>query len=198
MIKRIIISLLGIIITGLAVSIIKIANFGTDPYQCLTFGLNNIFENYSYAVVSLVLNLLLMLTTLIFDKKYIGLATIINVFLLGYVIKFFIQIFSFLPIDSIYLRSVYFLLAYILLCFGNSLYISVNLGVSSYDAQALMLSEKLNLPFKYIRILTDIICVFLGYIFGATVGIGTLITALAMGPLIHHFNAFLKKRLQIM
>jgi uncharacterized membrane protein YczE len=65
------------------------------------------------------------------------------------------------------------------------------MGVSTYDAVALLLSEKKVAKFKYCRIGTDLICTLVGFLLGAVVGIGTMVTAFFMGPLItffkHHF-----------
>lgn len=61
--------------------------------------------------------------------------------------------------------------------------------MSAYDAIALISADKYrSLPFKYHRVITDGFCVTIGLIFGATVGIGTLITAFFMGPMIQWFN----------
>lgn len=79
-------------------------------------------------------------------------------------------------------------------------YITADLGVSTYDAVALVLSNKYKIgKFKYIRIFTDIVCIIIGialYLFGGGkiveiptfVGVGTIITAFFMGPLIECFN----------
>lgn len=62
---------------------------------------------------------------------------------------------------------------------GTSLYFVADLGVSSYDAVALTISEKCKrIPFQYCRITTDILCV---------------ITAFMMGPVIQWFNVHLSE-----
>ena len=71
------------------------------------------------------------------------------------------------------------------------------LGVSTYDAVSLIWSEKQNrLRFPYCRIICDCVCVLLGALLcraggvkqSGVVGIGTVITAFFMGPLIAFFN----------
>ncbi len=74
------------------------------------------------------------------------------------------------------------------MCFGSSLYFTGDLGVSAYDAVALILSEKKVARFQFCRIGSDFICTILGYLLGATAGIGTIITAFFMGPIIIAFN----------
>jgi uncharacterized membrane protein YczE len=75
------------------------------------------------------------------------------------------------------------------MCFASALYFTADMGVSTYDAIAITISErKSKWKFKYIRITTDLICVLIGWSLGATVGIGTIVTAFFMGPLISFFN----------
>ena len=58
----------------------------------------------------------------------------------------------------------------------------------TYDAYALILGDKKVAPFQYCRIGTDVLCVLVGMLCGAWPGIGTLITAFFMGPIIVWFN----------
>ena len=44
------------------------------------------------------------------------------------------------------------------------------------------------IPFKVIRIISDLICVLIGFLLGVVPGIGTVVTALFMGPLITFFR----------
>lgn len=78
--------------------------------------------------------------------------------------------------------------AVVILCFASAMYFTADLGVSTYDAVALILEERKVGKFKYLRITTDCICVAIGFVLGAIVGVGTLITAFFMGPLIDFFN----------
>lgn len=86
------------------------------------------------------------------------------------------------------------------MCFGSAFYMTANLGVSTYDAVAITMTEKWKLgKFKVLRVISDLICVILGctifVIAGGEfkqiptiAGIGTIITAFFMGPLIDFFN----------
>ncbi|MBQ1467540.1 MAG: hypothetical protein IIZ27_03605, partial [Solobacterium sp.] len=79
--------------------------------------------------------------------------------------------------------------AIIVICLSSALYMTSNLGVSTYDAMALIISEKYpKCPFRLVRIATDILCVIIGVLFGGVSGIATIITAFFMGPLISWFN----------
>ena len=91
------------------------------------------------------------------------------------------------------------------MCIGSALYMTAALGVSTYDSVAITMADKWRWGrFQYIRIATDLGCVLLGiaaFLIGggrpsgifANVGIGTIITAFFMGPLIEYFNVHIAR-----
>ena len=97
-------------------------------------------------------------------------------------------------------RVICLVIGIVVMCFGSALYMTADLGVSTYDAVAIALAGKWKIaPFQYCRISTDLVCVLSGVIifligggtFGAIptiAGVGTIITAFFMGPLIELFN----------
>ena len=107
---------------------------------------------------------------------------------------------SVFPAPSLLLRAVFLAVGIVVLCFGSSLYMTADLGVSTYDAIAIVLSRKWKLgKFQYCRIGADLACVLSGcgifLLAGGSfrsiptiAGIGTIITAFFMGPLIQYFN----------
>ena len=142
----------------------------------------------------------MLLFALIFDRRKINIATFVNLFLLGYVVQYaYALLQSLFPAPSLLLRTGCFLFGVITLCMASSLYITADLGVSTYDAVALILADRSStIPFKYIRIITDLCCVLLGVALylssGGTLpgvpafaGIGTVVTAFFMGLLISFF-----------
>ena len=122
--------------------------------------------------------------SLIMDRHKIGLATFINLFLLGYVVEFSqAQCARLFPTPGVGVRAILFLVGLVILCLSSALYFTADLGVSTYDAVALVWSERQSrIPFQFCRIITDSVCVF------GSVGIGTVVTAFFMGPLIAFFN----------
>ena len=109
--------------------------------------------------------------------------------LTGYVVEFSEWVLGLTGIEmTLTVRIIYLIIGVVLMCFASSLYITSSLGVSSYDAQALMIADTGKLQFRFARIGTDLVCVTAGWLLKATIGVGTLVTALFMGPLIDFFN----------
>lgn len=193
-------SIIGVMIGAVSVGFFKLAAFGVDPFQSFMSGINQMIP-INFGTLYVIVNAVLLLFALKFDRHYIGIATFINLFLLGYVVQFsYDTLLTIFPAASIMVRTCSFIFGFIALCFGCSVYITADLGVSTYDAIALIMANKWKVgKFKYIRITTDIVCVALGialFLFGggkmaaipAFVGIGTILTAFFMGPLIDFFN----------
>lgn len=193
-------SVLGVVIGGLSVGMFKHAAFGVDPFQALMSGLDAVIP-IRFGTLYVIVNLLLLVFSLIADRHKIGLATCINLFLLGYVVEFSqAQCARLFPAPGIMARLLLLLAGIVILSLSSALYFTADLGVSTYDAVALVWSERqTRLPFQLCRVVTDSVCVIAGIIlcllsgmgpaqiFGA-VGIGTVITAFCMGPLIAFFN----------
>lgn len=198
--KRILMSIVGVMITAVSIGAFKLAAFGVDPFQSFMSGIDKLIP-VKFGTLYVIVNAVLLLFALIFDHHYIGIGTFINLFFLGYIVQFsfsFLQ--SIFPDASIAVRIVSFLLGFLFLCFGSSLYMTADLGVSTYDAIALVCANKWKLgKFRYVRICTDIMCIIFGicmFLLGSGapaeiasfVGIGTIATAFCMGPLIDFFN----------
>ncbi len=198
--RRIGMSLFGVIICAISVGIFKIAALGVDPFQSLMSGLDALIP-IPFGTLYVIVNVVLLLFALIFDRHYIGIATFINLFLLGYITQFtydFLQTVIVAP--TLLFRACCLLVGIVIICFGSAFYMTADLGVSTYDAVSLIISNTWKIgKFKYVRICTDLVCVALGVGIFLTAGgkpsaiptiagIGTVITAFFMGPLIAFFN----------
>ena len=198
--RRIFMSLFGVIICAISVGIFKIAALGVDPFQSLMSGLDKLIP-ISFGTLYVIVNLVLLSFSSIVDRHNIGIATFINLFLLGYITEFtysFLQTIFINP--SMITRIICLIIGIVIICFGSAFYMTADLGVSTYDAVAIVLAYKWKIAkFKFCHIATDLICVISGtiiYLIGGgawseiptIVGVGTIITAFFMGPLIELFN----------
>ncbi|HOO28919.1 MAG TPA: hypothetical protein PLU43_10685 [Lachnospiraceae bacterium] len=188
--KRLFMALSGVLICGISVGLFRRSVFGTDPFQVLVNGLSNQITVLDFGTLYMIINLLMLAAVFFLDKHYIGVATFINIFLLGYVVQFSDDCIGRLLGDSLNLvtRIILLTAGIIIMCFASSLYFTADLGVSTYDSISLIMTDKKLGKFKYLRIGTDLFCVIVGFILGGIVGIGTVVTAFFMGPLIDFFN----------
>ena len=205
--KRIFMSLFGVIICAISVGVFKIAALGVDPFQSFMAGLDKLVP-LDFGLLYIIVNALLLIFALVFDRHYIGIATFINLFLLGYITQFSYQFLQTVIVEpSIFVRVICLVVGVVVICFGSAFYMTADLGVSTYDAVALIIVNTWKKgKFQYVRIITDIVCVILGaalFVLGGgkisaiptIAGIGTIITAFFMGPLIEFFNVHVARPL---
>ena len=198
--RRIMMSVLGVVVCGISVGIFKTAALGVDPFQTFMAGVDKVIP-ISFGTLYVITNIVLLSFSLIVDRHNIGLATFINLFLLGYIVDWSYAFFQGLfPDPAMIGRFGLLAAAVVIICFSSALYMTADLGVSTYDAVAIVMAGKWKVAkFKYCRIMTDLVCVLVGcglFLLGGgavkdiptIAGIGTIITAFFMGPLIEFFN----------
>ncbi|MBR4760580.1 MAG: hypothetical protein IK078_10605 [Lachnospiraceae bacterium] len=193
-------SFAGVIIFAVSVGVFKIAALGVDPFQSFMAGLD-VLVPLDFGLLYIIANAILFLFALIFDRHYIGIATFINLFLLGYITQFTYEFLQTVIVEpSLPIRVLCLVIGVVVICFGSAFYMTADLGVSTYDAVALIICNTWKKgKFQYVRIITDLCCVIIGValflLAGGKVaaiptiaGVGTIITAFFMGPLIEFFN----------
>ena len=187
---RLIMTVFGVIICAIAVGFFKNSLFGIDPFQSFAQGSHaRLFSGVTYGIYYMVISLIMLVVVLLLDKHYIGIATILNLFFSGHIVDFankYIE--SAIPNPSLAVRVVMLIVGVVVLCFASSLYMTSDLGVSVYDAIPIIISKRTEKPFTFMRIGCDLICVIIGALCGLLPGLGTLVTAFFMGPLIDFFN----------
>ena len=192
--RRIVLALAGMIIAGISIGFFKRAFFGVDPFQCLCNGLNRVIP-IGFGTLYMLINAALLLAVFFLDRHYIGISTFINLFLLGYIAEFSENLLASVFGDlGLWGRILFLIIGIVITCIAAALYYTADLGVSAYDAIPLHISDRKPklfgrvLPFRVIRIISDLICVGVGLALGFPAGIGTVVTALFMGPLITFFR----------
>lgn len=187
-VRRIGMTVFGVFVCAVSVGFFNNSLFGADPFQCFANGLDKVIP-LDFGTLYTLVSIIMLVIVFFLDRHFINLGTFINLFLTGYVAQFSTwAIGEIVPDPSMIVRIVFLIIAVVVMCFASAFYFTADLGVSVYDAIALHLDNKLPIPFRVIRICTDLICVGIGFALGAIVGVGTVITALFMGPLIDYFN----------
>ncbi len=188
-IKRIIMTVVGMVFVGVSIGFLLHANLGTDPFTAAVSGAAKIF-NLTYGIMYCIVVAILFVVIFFLDKHYIGIGTVINIFIVGNVGDYTHRVLQKMyDADTWQIRILTFLFAIILLCLASSLYIVSDLGVSSYDALSLIMSDKKGASYRICRVITDVVSVIIAFILGARqqVGIGTIITAFGLGPITQFF-----------
>lgn len=179
---------LGVMMQGLGLALLILADFGTDPLSmtCLAMAART---GISYGTWSLAANFAMLVGVCVLDRSLIGPGTLVNMVLVGYSADFFGWLLRFLPAlnGPLPFGLRVFLLAPGLTVFvcATAAYVSAGLGMGSYDAGAFILSRRVQrLSLRTARWLWDAFWLVLGLSLGGRVGVVTFLVALLLGPVI--------------
>lgn len=196
LIQRLFLLVFGVTLIGFSVFLLRLANFGTDSFTTMNLGISY-FLGASFGNLQLVVNAILLIIVGIINKKFIGIGTIANMVLVGYISDFFLWLFLTYSLTPLHLlvRVILLIWGVILAGAGVAMYMHSETGTGPYDALPVIIENKTNkrVSFQVGRVFLDLFAVIIGFMFGATVGIGTILTAFFMGPIIQYFRKFLKK-----
>ena len=135
--KRILMSVFGVVICGLSVGMFKHAAFGVDPFQALMSGLDAVIP-IRFGTLYVIVNLLLLCFSLLTDRSKIGIATFINLFLLGYIVEFSQSVcVRLFPEPGLVTRVLLFLPGLVILSLASALYFRL-LGTWQRTAAAIL------------------------------------------------------------
>jgi len=196
--RRMLMMVIGNLCIGIAVSLLRLSHFGTDPFSTMNLGVSG-FLDVSFGVYQLIFNLFILIIQFIFVRNAIGLGTIVNMVGIGFISDFFVygyhELFGSSPLFVT--RSVFLLISVVIVGIGVALYMSADLGISPWDAMPLVIQKISHnkIPFILARMMADFLGVAIGFSFGAIVGIATVIMAFGIGPLVQYFRNHLAEPL---
>jgi uncharacterized membrane protein YczE len=195
--KRLLVMVLGNVFLGMGISIFKFAGLGNDPFSGMVMALADVV-GIAYANLLIFVNIFIFLLEVIFGKEFIGAGTIVNALFLGYIVTFFYELwlrFFALP-QTLVLQIVTMLIGTVVTGFGVSMYQTPNAGVSPYDSLSIIMTKRIpKISYFWNRIFTDAVCALVCFLTGGIVGLGTLVSALGLGPVIDFFNVHFTRKL---
>ena len=193
--KRMIIMIMSILLMGFSVSIFSYSGMGVDPFTALNMGISVKIE-ISFGFFQMCVNGIVLILVALVAKKLISLGTVFNMIGVGYVCELFTGLYNqFLPEENSFAtRLVLMAIGVFLLSLSASLYFNCNLGVSPYDALGFVMEENVKLKYKWCRVATDLICTGIAFILDGPIGIGTVVTAFFMGPVIAFCDGNISKK----
>ena len=187
--RRSFMAVTGTILIGAGVGGLQKVNLGVDPCTSLVTGLAHMLHSDYGTCFPIITGILLMLFFFC-NRRLIGISTVLNMLIVSRAAAGTRMLLDkCIHNDDIYTRLFLLFITLFIICFASSLFYTADLGVPSYDAIALTLSGKYHIAsFRVCRVVCDLIGCLIGLIFGASIGIGTIITAFFMGPVIQWFN----------
>ena len=178
----------GLSIFGFGHAILFGSNFGVSPWMVLAQGLAIQFEiGIGLSIIVVSFGVLLFWIPL---KEKPGIGTFINFFVVAAVIEITLPYIPYQTDISLKLLQVF--LGILVIGIGGSIYLIANLGPGPRDGLMTGISKKTEIPMAYVRNALEISVVIIGWSLGGTAGVGTLIFAIMIGPVIVAYMYLLK------
>ena len=178
----------GLSIFGFGHAILFGSNFGVSPWMVLAEGLAIQFEiGIGLSIIVVSFGVLLFWIPL---KEKPGIGTFINFFVVAAVIEITLP---YIPYQTdIPLKLFQVFLGILVIGIGGSIYLIANLGPGPRDGLMTGISKKTEIPMAYVRNALEISVVIIGWSLGGTAGVGTLIFAIMIGPVIVAYMFLMK------
>lgn len=191
--RRIVQLIVGLALFGVSMAMMLRAGLGVMPWDVLHQGLEHHLPfSFGQIVIGVGAAVLLLWIPL---KQWPGLGTIMNALLIG--------LFADLTLAwmeqpaTLWGSAALMLGGLILNGLAGALYIGVHLGTGPRDGISIALHRITGKSVRLMRTLVEIIVVVIGWWLGGVVGVGTVLYALAVGPLLQAFLPLVQVELNI-
>ena len=151
------------------------ANIGLASWEAFSMGIANL-TGQTYGNILIISGVVILGVDVLLKEK-VGFGTILNTILIGVFVDM-IQAFEIIPQMHGFLSGVVMLLlGQVSICIGSFFYIGASLGCGPRDALMVALGKRLpNVPIGIVRGCIEGTVLLIGWLLGAKVGIGTVIS----------------------
>lgn len=165
---------------GWGIALMVVAELGLSPWEVFHQGIS-VRTGIPLGTVGIITGLMVLLMWIPLSER-IGIGTVFNVILIGIVIDVTLLV---LPVSvaSMWIRWMLLLGGVLLIAVGTGFYIGAGLGPGPRDGLMTGLGRK-GLPIGVARFGIEISVLGIGFLLGGTVGVGTVVFAIAIGPLV--------------
>ena len=173
---------LGLFLCSLGIVFFLESELGLPPWDVLHQGLaEQLGISFGFANVLVSVLVLALVWRL---RAHVGLGTLLNALLVG---TFVILLTALEPVNALSEESLgvrICLIGVALLSFGvgSAFYIAASMGAGPRDSLMLVTSRRLGVRIGVARTGIEVAALVLGFVLGGTVGIGTVVFALGIGP----------------
>lgn len=175
----------GLFLFALGVVLTIQANIGLAPWDAFSVGVSNITGiTYGNVVILTGVGILIFIVLL---KEKIGLGTILNTVLIGVISDILLGLKIIPVMDNFFFGLIMLLVGQIVISFGSYFYIGQGLGSGPRDSLMIALSKRLpNVSIGVIRGGIEGTALIIGWLLGAKVGIGTIISVFGISFIIQY------------
>lgn len=180
MLRRLLQLFIGLTLYGVSTAMFVRADLGADPWNVFHLGVANLLS-MNIGVVIIAVGVLVLLAWIPLSQRP-GFGTLSNVIMIGLAADVALLVIP--GFESLLARSGLLVSAVILNALATALYIGAGFGAGPRDGLMTGIHARTGWPVRRIRTAIEVSVLLIGWLLGGTVGFGTVLYALAIGPLI--------------
>jgi uncharacterized membrane protein YczE len=175
--------LAGLWLYGASMALQIRATLGLDPWDVLHEGLTKI-TGLSFGLITALVGVVVLLCWIPLRQRP-GVGTVSNVIVIGLAVDVTLAI---LPSPTDLLPRILFLAAGIVLNgLAAAVYIGARLGPGPRDGLTTGFCARTGISLRLVRTVVEVTVLAIGWLLGGTIGVGTVLYAVAIGPLTQAF-----------
>ncbi|MGL5866765.1 MAG: YczE/YyaS/YitT family protein [Dermatophilaceae bacterium] len=173
----------GLTLFGVTMALLLRAGLGLEPWGVFTYGLiQHISMSYGQMVIVSSFVILLLWIPL---RQWPGLGTIANALVIGIATDLTLAVVP--PIEGLGWRAAVMVVGVVGNGFAGAMYIGSQLGPGPRDGLMTGLHRRTGRSIRLVRTGIEITVVAVGWLLGGIVGVGTVVYALLIGPVVQLF-----------
>lgn len=183
----------GLFLYGFSMAMMLEAALGLDPWDVLHQGLAR-YLPVSFGTVTIVVGAVVLLLWIPL-RQWPGLGTVSNVFMIGFSVDFGLWL---LPTpQTLAVRIALMVTAVVLNGLAGAAYIGSHFGPGPRDGLMTGLAARTGGSLRLIRTGIEVSVLAVGFLLGGTVGVGTVLYAVSIGPVVQFFLPLVAVRLTV-
>ncbi len=182
----------GLVLYGFSMAMMLRATLGLDPWDVLHQGLTR-FVPLTFGQVTIVVGAMVLLLWIPL-KQWPGFGTVANVIVIGLAADLALWL---LPTpETLWIRIPLMIAGVLANGLAGAIYIGSNLGPGPRDGLMTGLAERSGRSLRLVRTSIEVTVLVGGWLLGGTFGVGTILYALGIGPLIQFFLPYVAVRVR--
>ncbi len=170
--------IIGLAIFGLGEALLISAGYGVSPWTVFAQGLTTV-TGWSIGFATFIISIAVLVLWVPL-RQMPGIGTIYNAIVIALVLEYILPNLPRFELDALQIAQAVF--GVLVTGFGGAIYLISNLGPGPRDGLMTGVQQLTNWPISGVRASIEILVVIAGWSLGGTVGLGTVLFAIGIGP----------------
>jgi uncharacterized membrane protein YczE len=179
--RRLVQLYLGLALYGVSMALFLRSQLGNMPWDVLHQGIER-YVPVSFGTITIATGVIVLLLWIPLRQRP-GLGTVSNVLVIGVVVDLALRAVG--EPSHLAVRIAFLVAGVVLNAVATACYIGARFGPGPRDGLMTGVVAKYGWPVRRVRTVIEVAVVAVGFALGGTLGVGTLVYALAVGPLVH-------------